>query len=221
MKDVWKVFLMGVMVLSLVFSGRGTTDTMEMFELQGDTGTRFSISIESYREANGWTPVVLCFGDLEIALKVSSRQLAAEGINFLVNEILTEPVDLDFTLYEQNPARTRIRLMDESVPITLRLNKTKQQVTLFVGGVPLKSHPLRVLTAEITARGWYRLTFGGKDVHAYKTFIYEPFSGTIHAVPHHYSLSNLNLESGTLWAREISPNNLRVISPSTTHQATH
>lgn len=216
MKHVWKVFLMGVMVLGFVFSSRGTTDTMETFELRGDTGIRFSVSIESYREANGWTPVVLCFGDLEIALKVSSEQLAAEGINSLVNEILTGPIDLDFTLYEQNPVRTRMRLADETVPITLKLNRENHQAAFFIGGVPLKFHRLRVVTDEITPRGWHRLTFSGKDVHTYKKFIYEPFSGTIHAVPHHYPLSILNLENGTLWAREISPNNLRVVSPSST-----
>lgn len=216
MKHVWKVFLMGVMVLCFVFSSKGTSDTMETFELRGDTGTRFSVSIESYRETNGWTPVVLCFGDLEIALKVKSQQLAAGDINSLVNEILTVPVELHFNVYEKNPVRTRMRLMDESVPITLKLNRKNQQAAFFIGGAPLKAHPLRFISVETTAPGWYRLKFCGKDVHTYKEFIYEPGSGTIHAVPHHYQLSTLNLENDTLWARETSPNHLRLDSPSST-----
>lgn len=212
MKHGWKVFLMGVMVLSFVFPGSGAGDTRETFELRGDTGPGFSISIESYREANGWTPMVLCFGDLEIAVAVSTRQLVAEGIDALVNEILTDPIDLDFILYEQNPVRTRLCLADETVPITMKLNRENQQAIFFIGGVPLKSGSLRVVSEEVISRGWQRLTFSGSGVRAYKTFIYEPLTNTIHAVPHHYSLSTLNPENGRVWAREISPKTPRLVS---------
>jgi hypothetical protein len=209
MKHEWKVFLIGVMVLFFVFPGRGSGDTMETFEIRGDTGPGFSISIESYREANGWTPMVLCFGDLEIALAVSTRQLAAEGIDSLVDEILTGSIDLDFILYEQNPVRTRMGLADETVPITMKLNRENQQAIFFIGGVPLKSGPLRVVSEEITSRGWQRFIFSGKGVRAYKTFIYQPLTNTIHAVPHRCSLSILNPGNGRVWARGISPKNPR------------
>jgi hypothetical protein len=190
---------------SLLFSQEEAIHWLETFELQGKHVLR--VSIERYMERSGWVPVVLSFGDLEICMPAKADDLAAAGVETGISEILVGDIDLPFTIYEQNPVRTRMRMKDNNIAVTLKINRGEKQAAFYIGDNPLKVGRIRVTFKEITSSGpWlYQLNFGGKDVYTYKRFIFEPFTGTIYSV---YSLRapfNIELAPGKndVWAKMV------------------
>ncbi len=199
------LILIFFIVSSPLFSPEESTHWIETFELQGKH--MFRVSIESYMERNGWVPVVLSFGDLEVCLPAKADDLAAAGVETGISEIVVEDINLPFTIYEKNPVRTRMRMKDNNIAVTLKINRGKKQAAFYIGDSPLKVGCMRVIFKEIASSGpWlYQLNFGGKDVYTYKRFIFEPASGTIYSVPSLRAPFNIELNPGKndVWAKMV------------------
>lgn len=206
MRNLLTVILAFFIVPSLLFPQIGSDDFTGRFDVQGDNS--FRISIESYMERNGWIPVVLSFGDLEICVSAKTDSLAAAGVEAGIGEMLFGDGNPLFTIYEQNPVRTRMRLSEKSTPVILKINLGKKQVEFYIGNSQLKLNPIHVTFKEI-APGWlYELNFGGDDVYTYKRFIFDPAAGVIYTALPYRSLfyhdpgSDKNA-AGSVWARKI------------------
>jgi hypothetical protein len=205
MRHVPVLILIFFIVSSPLFSPEEPTHWIETFELQGKH--MFRVSIENYMERNGWVPVVLSFGDLEVFMAANADDLPAAGVETGISEILVEDIDLPFTIYEKNPVRTRMRMKDNNIPVTLKINRVKKQAAFYIGDSPLKMGCIRVTFKEIDSPGsWlYQINFGGKDVYTYKRFIFEPASGNIYSVPSLRAPFNIELAPGknNVWAKMV------------------
>jgi hypothetical protein len=200
--------ILAIFIVSIpLFPQIGSDDFSGIFEIQGDYS--FRVSIESYMERNGWIPVVLSFGDLEVCVPVNTRDLASPaGVEYGISKMLFGDSDFLFAIYEQNPVRTRMRLLEKSTPVILRINRGEKQVGFYMGNSRLRLEHVRVTFREI-APGWlYQLDFGGRDVYTYKRFIFEPDAGAIYAIPPHREPFNIDIyfdenAAGVVWARKI------------------
>lgn len=197
------------MVSSLLFSWVGANDSIETFEIHEDYSPR--VSIESWWERNGWIPVVLSFGTLQVSLPVNADDLAAAGGGETgISEMLVGDINLLFDIYEHNPVRTRMRLLDKNMPVTFKINRVEKQAAFYVGNRRLKCAPIRVTFTEIAPTTLlYELNFGGKDVYTYSRFIFDSSTGNIYSVCR--SLNSLNLETSPIWAKKIDREKERFI----------
>lgn len=152
------------------------------FVLQQNPSIR--VSIDHGWERDGWIPVVLTFGGLEVYQRVNADDIAAAaGIETGISKMLVEDMDISFFTYEQNPMRTRMELLDNSKPVRLKVNRKKRQVEVYVGNSRLKLKPIRVKFTEITPGELYELTFVGLKVRTQKSFIFLPSRGVIYTAP--------------------------------------
>lgn len=217
MKNFIVLFFMVFIVSSLLhpriepgYTGSGESDNFTgTFVIQEDGCVR--LSIESYREKNGWIPVIISFGDLEVSASVNNGSLAAaaSGAEHMISEMLFGDIYLLFDIYEHNPVRTRMRLLDKNMTVTFKINRVEKQAAFYVGNRRLKLAPIRVTFTEI-APGWlYELNFGGKDVYTYSRFIFDSSIGNIYSVCR--SLNPLNLETSPIWAKKIDREQERFI----------
>ena len=196
------------MASGLLFSREESIYWIEIFELHGER--MFRVSIESKWERNGGTPVVLSFGGLETSLMFNADDLAAAagGDNTWISKMLTGDMSLFLTSYEQNPVRTRMRLLDKNKPVILKINRENQQVEFYIGNKRLKLNPIRISFRVIAPveRGLYELIFEGTDaeVHTYKRFIFQSAAGTIYAVPPYKAIADSDLNSSRIWAIEVN-----------------
>ena len=185
------IFLLAIMMVLSMFSPYMLPgDSLEIFPDRGNHYTGFSI--ESYRQINGWTPVVLFSGDLELALRMNKAGQVFEWISedyskiqplftidFRCEEIRLGQRHFPFLIYEQNPVRTRIRFLHEDEPVTLGINRQQNQVKFYLNGSRL---PLNLLGAKFTpiAYGRYELRFIGPVVLTDPVFICETDTGKIY-----------------------------------------
>ena len=196
------------MVSSLLFSWVGANDSIETFEIHEDYSPR--VSIESWWERNGWIPVVFSSGTLQVSLPVNAADLAAAGGGETgISEMLFGDINLPFDIYEHNPVRTRMRLLDKNMPVTFKINRVEKQAAFYVGNRRLKLAPIRVTFTEIAPERLYELNFGGKNVHTYSRFIFDSSAGNIYSVCR--SLNPLNLETSPIWAKKIDREQERFI----------
>ncbi len=216
MKNLIVLFFMVFIVLSLLHPRiePGHTGSVEpdnftgTFVIQEDGCVR--LSIESYRERNGWIPVIISFGDLEVSASVNSGSLATAGAEHRISEMLFGDIYLLFDIYKHNPVRTRMRLLDKNIPVTFKINRVEKQAAFYIGNRRLKLAPIRVMFTEIAPTTWlYELNFGGKDVYTYSRFIFDSSTGNIYSVCR--SLNPLNLETSPIWAKKIDREEERFI----------
>ncbi len=210
MKNFLNLILMFFMVSSLLFplfpqfSWTGPDDFTGVFVLREDFTMR--VSIESGWERGGRIPVVLSFGDLEISLSVKAEVLAAAvDVESGISEMLCGDINLPFIIYDQRPARTRMKLADKSQPVQLKINREKKQAEVYVGNSRLKLNPIRVTCKEIVPGELVELMFGGTEVYTYERFMYKFSRKSIYTVPLHRTPVNLEPEfdKKNLWAIKV------------------
>ncbi len=106
------------------FNGTGNHHTDKSFQLVGDTP--IAISFETYKAGEGWTPVVLSLGELQVLLwmdgygKLSEMRETFNTVNrssqgsWYINTsqqyLYQDDCTLRFEVYEENDIRTRWRL---------------------------------------------------------------------------------------------------------------
>ncbi len=191
------IFFLGI---GLLFPRAGIREYIEMFALQGNNSIRFSL--ETYKERDGEVPLVLSFDGLEVSHpgNASLRSAAAGGDYSWTGDMLGGDRNLYFTIYEQNPVRTRLRLKNKNTPALLTVNRQKKEAAFYIGDSPLKLNPLRAAFQELPLAGLYELIITGSNVHTYKRFIYKPAAGVFYAVPFHLATVSLDLENCPVWA---------------------
>jgi len=191
-------------------------DFSGVFVLQDKSPLR--VSIESGWERMGEIPVVLTFGYLEVSLEVNADELAnAESIETVVCEQLDERMNFSFFIYEQNPLRTRMKLLDKRQPVQLIIDPGgKYGVEAFVGSSRLKMVPIRVTFAEEVPGELYQLRFEGPNVDTHRRFIFMPSRGVIYAAPFNNdrfkvdSIPTRNTE-WAVWAVKVEPEEEQLI----------
>ena len=163
------------------------------FDFRGEG--RIRVSIEHGWERNGRVPVILFLGDLEISLSVDAETLsAAAGVETVINDLLAGGPNPQFIVYEQNPARTRMRPVSESVPVYLKIDRVKREAGFYIENYPLKLAPIRVTFKEVQPGGACEITFGGTcetGVYSHKKYIFDPVPGIIYAAPPQRTPANL------------------------------
>lgn len=114
------------------------------------------LAIESYKEKNDWTPLVLSLGNLELHLWLSKDGLVRERkedilhqlppvfrINMDKKQLLLEKRCYPFVVYEQDRVRTRMRLIEKNIRVRLEINNLDKEAALFIGENKLKLFRLR------------------------------------------------------------------------------
>lgn len=211
------VILMIYLVSSSIFprTGPGQTwsgnsdDLYGTFVLREDIPLR--VSIDTGWERNGRIPVFLSFGGLKVCVRVKAGDLShALGADTGISDMLTEDMNLPFTTYEQNPLRTRMKLLDKSKPVKLEINRETGRVEVYVGGSRLKLNPIRVRFTPIAPGELVELTFMDRNVHSNRKFVFLPARGIIYAVPRRVRLLDIHPDPGknkewTVWAVKIEP----------------
>jgi hypothetical protein len=114
-----------------------------------------------------------------------------------VEEILSPA---DFTVYEQNPVRTRMRPTYNNKKILLEIDREREQGAFYMDGGLLTLHPIRVKLKQTPLPGLYRLVFSWKGIYTYSKFVLEEYTGNIYCVPFHISLTHFNFDHSYLWA---------------------
>jgi len=178
----------------------GIREYIEMFALQGNNSIQ--ASLETYKERDGKVPLVLSFDGLEVSSPGNAgfQSAAAGGDYSRIGDMLCGDRNLYFTIYEQDPVRTRMRLKNKNMPVLLIVNRQKKEVVFYIGDSPLKLTPPRAAFQELALTGLYELTFTGSNVHTYKRFIFKPADGVIYAVPFHPAPVSLDLDNCPVWA---------------------
>ncbi len=224
-KNVWSVIFIVYISLNPISSRGGLhrpvsgepDDFSGVFLIKDKSPLR--VSIESGWERMGKVPVVLTFGHLEVSLEVNADDLAnAERIETVVCERLDEGMDISFFIYEQNPLRTRMKLLDERQPVLLRIDQKRECVVeAFVGNNRLKLNPIRVTFTEEVPGKLYELRFVGPNVNTHRRFIFIPSRGIIYAAP--FSSERLKVDAApdrntewTVWAVKIDPGEEQLIN---------
>lgn len=184
-----------------LFPGGDSHDSTEAFWLQGNVPVR--VSIDKGWERNGWIPVVLSVGNLELYFRMNKAGEVvgtAWQVDPETGEIWVGGTHLTFAIYQQNPARTRMRLIDDGLPLLLEIDWQKQEAVLYIGNSRWKVAHIPVRREEASPGGLYRLTFGGRAVYTHKRLVLEP-SGTIYG----------DVDQTLVWAVKIHKEELRGI----------
>jgi hypothetical protein len=211
MRKFWMSILTVVLVSSFGFPWSESYDTTKIFEIQGNNIIR--LSIESYKEKGGWTPVVLSIGDLEVSLWMNASGQVAEmqmdesrpvhsifRINLSKYEMMIGKRNFNLIISEQNRVRQRMSLFNKNVPFVLKINREREQVEFYIGDSKLKFNHISAEFREIDP-GMYELRFGPATVHTMSRLIYWETSGNIYATDQRSG--PVDLEKSHIWAKKV------------------
>ena len=97
----------------------------------------FSLSIETYKERDGWTPLVLSSAALEFRLWMNRRGEVKELRRDSLPAVFTIDLDagqlllygqvLPFEIYEHNGVRIRLRLLERGRPLRFSVGRRGQR----------------------------------------------------------------------------------------------
>lgn len=211
MRKFWMSILTVFMVSSFGFTWQESYDTTKIFEIQGNNIIR--LSIESYKEKDGWTPVVLSIGDLEVSLWMNTNgqvtEMQKDGfrpihsvftINLTTYEMLVGERNFNLMISEQNRVRQRMSLFDKNVPVVLKINREREQVEFYIGDSKLKFNHISAEFREIDP-GMYELRFGPATVHTMSRLIYWETSRNIYATDQRSG--PVDLGKSHIWAKKV------------------
>ena len=208
----WMSILTVVLVSSFGFPWDESYDTTQSFVIQGNNIIR--LSIENYKEKDGWTPVVLSIGNLTISLRMNTNGQVTEiqmdefrpahsafTINLTTYEMSVEERNFNLIISEQNRVRMRMSLFDQNVPIMLKINREREGVEFYIGDSKLNFNDISVEFREIDP-GMYELRFGSEMEHTMSRLIYWDTSGNIYATDQRSG--PVDLGKSHIWAKKVS-----------------
>ncbi|MCP5047984.1 MAG: hypothetical protein GY940_12480 [bacterium] len=178
------------------------------------------VSIEQGWEKNGWIPVVLAVGNLELYFRMNKEGEVTGVTNVTGKRWRVDPdnagirvggANLPFTIYEQNPLRTRMRLTDNAEPVLLAIDREKKQAVFYIGSSGWRVENIRVSLGKAGPGGLYKLTFGGGAVHTHGKLFLEPAAGNIYAVKHRRGAFNIDINSTPVWGVKVYKEELKEI----------
>jgi hypothetical protein len=194
---VWIALLL--LSLSPVFPGTGSNKATETFLLTEDSP--ICLSFESYKEKDGWTPVVLSLGELECLLWMDEAGRVTEmresgghsvepvcSIDVLAQSLVKDADSLNFEVYEQNNIRTRWRLSpgEPAGPAAKKILFREEGIDITLGNLGLRLNHAAWEFKELSP-GVYRVEFHGPMVNMHRPLVYEKAAGIIY--------SNLGLDN--------------------------
>ena len=212
MRKVWISVLTVVLVSGFGFPWYDSNDAIDSFVIQGKNIIR--LSIETYKEKDGWTPVVLSIGDLRISLWMDSNGQVTETqtdeyrpdrsvftINLSTYEMRVGERNFHLIVSEQNRVRQRMSLFDKNIPVVLKINRDREQVEFYIGGGKLKLSAIRAEFREVDP-GLYELGFESSIIHTMSRLIYWEISGNIYATDQRSG--PVDLGTTQIWAKKSS-----------------
>ena len=212
MRKFWMSILTVVLVSSFAFPRDESYDTTQSYVIQGNDIIR--LSIESYKEKDGWTPVVLSIGDLRISLWMDTNGQVTEmqmdefcpahsvfTINLTTYEMRVGERNFNLIISEQNRVRMRMSLFDKNVPVMLKINKEREGVEFYIGDSKLNFCDISVEFREINS-GIYEFRFGPEMEHTMSRLIYWDTSGNIYTTDQRSG--PVDLGKSHIWAKKVS-----------------
>lgn len=137
------------------------------------------IAIESYKETKGWKPLVLTLGKIELFLWVDREGRVRERkederlhhpplfiVDFAKRRLRFEGHGFPFDIYERNPVRTRLRLLEKNIPVHLEILRINHKIHLYIGESRLRLNRLSGGIKQI-GPGIKELRLNGLPVHAH------------------------------------------------------
>lgn len=189
---IWIALLL--VSLGPVFPMTGSNKAVEETFLL-EEGTPIYLSIESYQERDGWTPLVLSVGDVNCLLwmdeagnvseqRAPGDQLAVPvcSIDIQTQSLVKNADSLAFELYEQNNVRTRWRLSPgESMgPLTKKIHFREGGMDISLGNLGLRLNRAACDFRELS-QGLYQVEFHGPMVNTHRQLVYEKAAGIIYS----------------------------------------
>lgn len=184
------IFIFLILSLAVIFAS--PTEAAETFTFQGRN--TLHLIIDSYKTtSDGWTPVLLSLQDLEFSLWMDvngrvfeSPQRKLHGprplfiIDTIANALNLRDRSFPLLIRSQNQKRTRIRLMDKYLPVTLTIDNEMQKATLHLDKAPLDLGVIKAEFIEIEP-GTHQLKFSAPNIQTTEKFIYLESTETLYA----------------------------------------
>ena len=183
----------------------------EIFVLQESTPLR--ISIETYKQIDGWIPVVLSLCGLDISLwmdasgnvsemqPVDSRSFAPLffiDLDYLV--LSSDEWSTELEIYEQNKVRTRLQALKADIPVLLRLDRVQKSAEIFLGGYGTRLNPVEAAFMEIEP-DLEELKLSGPQIQVLPKLVYWQEIGTIYSTL--FRGERFDLERSRVWGKRI------------------
>jgi hypothetical protein len=197
-------------LVSFVFSSQLKYET-EIFALKDSTPLR--ISIETYMEKDGWTPVVLSVCGLDIFLwmdasgkvsemqPVDSRSLAPLFFIDLDYPVLSsDEWSTELEIYEQNEIRIRLQALKADIPVLLRLDRAQKSAEIFLGGYRTRLNPVEATFMKIEP-DLEELKLSGPQILVLPKLVYWQEIGTIYSTL--FRGERFDLERSRVWVKRI------------------
>lgn len=217
MKNFLKRVFIILIVLSLGIFSLGAYEMGETLSIQGKN--RVLLSIESYKAKDGLAPVILSIRGLDVLLwmRESGRVTEMRGDEFhptrpvftidsATGEMIVGERSFPLTISLQNKVRTRMSLLNENVPITVKIEREKKRVSLYIGNEKLELRRIRAEFIEVE-RGTYEIRFRGPEVHMRGRLVYMESSGEIYST--HDRLGPIDVGKSRLWAKKLRKGEIR------------
>jgi len=192
----WTALLLLFLSPVLLLPGPGSNEEAETFLLEEETP--ICLSFENYQRKDGWTPVVLSFGELNCLLWMDASgrvsELRETGAHFVepvcfIDELaqsLGQDADtLYFEVYEQNQVRTRWRLSPGGAAGTA--GTVAKKILFRESGIELNLGNLRLRLNHAAwdfqefSPGLFQVQFHGPMVKVHQRLVYEKASGIIYS----------------------------------------
>jgi len=211
MKKSFIVMALSILVLISFVSLAQNKYSKEIFVLQESTPLR--ISIETYKQINGWIPVVLSLCGLDISLwmdasgnvsemqPVDSRSFAPLffiDLDYLV--LSSDEWSTELEIYEQNKVRTRLQALKADIPVLLRLDRVQKSAEIFLGGYGTRLNPVEAAFMEIEP-DLEELKLSGPQIQVLPKLVYWQEIGTIYSTL--FRGERFDLERSRVWGKRI------------------
>lgn len=197
-------------LVSFVFPAQFKYET-EIFVLQENAPLR--ISIETYKQEDGWTPVVLSLSGMDIFLwmdasgevsELQSEVSRAFAPLFFIDlenlELSAEEWSIGLKIYEQNEVRTRLQALKSDIPVLLRIQHARKSAEIFLGGYRTKLNPVVAMFKEIEP-DLEELRISGPQILLLPRLVYWREIGTIYSTL--FRGERFNLGRSRVWGKRI------------------
>jgi len=147
------VFLsLAFMVFSSAVLDHGSILTQESFLLQGKN--LISVSIESYKRADGWVPVGLSLGEIELMLWMDEGGQVKErkrrdfrslfSLDPAAQEMSIGGTVIPLELRGKSAVRMRLRPLEDTIPVTMSIKNSDNRLSFIIGDSELELDLVRV-----------------------------------------------------------------------------
>ena len=211
MKKLFIVMALSILVLTSFVSLAQNKYSKEIFVLQESTPLR--ISIETYKQIDGWTPVILSLCGLDIFLwmdasgkvsemqPVDSRSFAPLFFIDLGYPVLSsDQWSTELEVYEKNEIRTRFRALKTDIPVLLRLDRVQKSAEIFLGGYGTRLNPVEAAFMEIEP-DLEELKLSGPQILVLPKLVYWQEIGTIYSTL--FRGERFDLERSRIWGKRM------------------